>query len=269
MDIVIKRAVSYIRVSSSEQVENYSLSVQKDQIQAKAVTLDYEIVKTFSDEGISAKTIDARPGLLDLIRYVKDRDNDIQAVFIYHSSRLSRNTMDFLTLRTLLSKAGVDLISVNEPINGDSPEQEFLAVIMSAVNQLDNRIRARNTINGMKKRFLSGLTMCRPPLGYLKNPDKKQPPTPDPLWFKILQTMWSRIDQEKLTLGDVVREFNKTGLRKFSRQTVQNIFSDKFYFGLMYSKRFNLEVQGLHEPMVSEGLFYRVRQIITGRRPHK
>lgn len=266
---VTKRATAYIRVSHESQVDNFSLSVQKEQCFAKATSLEYEIVKVFADEGISAKTIADRPGLLDLIRFVKDRKNNIQAVFVYHSSRLSRNTMDFLTLRAMLSKAGVDLISVNEPISGNSPEEEFLATIMASFNQLDNRIRARNTVNGMKKRFLSGLPMCRPPLGYLRNPDKKHPPFSDPLWFKTLQNMWIAIDREKLSLGDAVRALNKLGLRKFSRQTVQNIFSDKFYYGLMYSKRFNLEIQGLHEPMVNEDMFYRVRQIITGRSPHK
>src|SRR3989344_5055435 len=148
MELVIKRATAYIRVSDESQVENYSLSVQKEQCLAKATSTGYEIVKVFSDEGISAKTIDDRPGLLDLIRFVKDRKSNIQAVFIYHSSRLSRNTMDFLTLRALLSKAGVDLISVNEPISVNSPEEEFLATIMASFNQLDNRIRARNTVNG-------------------------------------------------------------------------------------------------------------------------
>ena len=119
---VIKRAAAYIRVSDESQVENFSLSVQKEQCLAKAASLEYEIVKIFADKGISAKTINDRPGLLDLIRFVKDSKNNIQAVFIYHSSRLSRNTMDFLTLRAILSKAGVDLISVNEPITTDSPE---------------------------------------------------------------------------------------------------------------------------------------------------
>jgi len=55
-----KRAVIYLRVSSEEQVENYSLNTQEDICRKEADKRGYQIVDVFSEEGKSAKTISGR-----------------------------------------------------------------------------------------------------------------------------------------------------------------------------------------------------------------
>lgn len=50
------RAVIYIRVSDPSQIENNSLETQLKTCQGYAERSGLEVVKTFSEEGVSAKT---------------------------------------------------------------------------------------------------------------------------------------------------------------------------------------------------------------------
>jgi len=48
-----KRAYSYTRVSTSMQIEGFSLDAQKQRIESYAKSLDIDIIREFSDEGKS------------------------------------------------------------------------------------------------------------------------------------------------------------------------------------------------------------------------
>jgi len=66
-----KKALIYIRVSSEEQVQNYSLGTQEEICRREAKFKGYEVVEVFREEGRSAKTILGRPELLRLLGYCR------------------------------------------------------------------------------------------------------------------------------------------------------------------------------------------------------
>ncbi len=271
---VIKNCVIYVRVSSEKQVDGYSLDSQVELCTKRAADLGYTVSKVFREEGVSAKTTD-RPELQELLTFCKDKQNDISALLVYSYSRFSRNTINFLSLKLILSKAGVEVISYTEP-GGESPEATFITTILAAKDQYENETRARTVANSLRKRFLEGHITCKPPVGYLMiKEDGKSRALKDPELFPILQSFWHRIDNEKLSLDAVAEELNKMGVRskqnkrfkKFTSKSTSQIFSNKFFMGILVSKKYG-EIQGQHEPMVNEEMFYRVRAIITGRKPH-
>ncbi len=269
-----KQAVIYTRVSSDKQVDGYSLDSQKDLCEQKAKQMGYVVVRTFREEGISATTTN-RPELQDLLTYCRNKQNAIDAVFVYSFSRLNRNTIDFLTLRHLLSKSGITLESCTEP-TGESPEHQLIETILASMAEYENKSRARNVANSLRKRFMEGNITSRPALGYImQKVNGKSTAVKDPDTFDILKNLWQRVLREKLSLSDVARELNRLGVKskfsvnftKFTPQSVSNIFSNKFFMGTLVSKKYG-EIQGQHEPMVDEDVFYQVRAIITGRKPH-
>ena len=65
-------AVVYIRVSSEEQVENYSLATQEDICAKEAARKKLVIDKIFREEGRSAKTIQGRPALIQMLEYCRN-----------------------------------------------------------------------------------------------------------------------------------------------------------------------------------------------------
>ena len=273
--IVQKYCIVYVRVSAESQIGGYSLDSQVELCTKKATELGYIVVKVFREEGVSAQTTD-RPQLQELLSFCKNKLNNISAVFIYSYSRLSRNTVNFLTLKGLLAKSGIQIISYTEP-SGDDPEGNFISTVLSAIAQYENESRGRNIANSLRKRFLEGHITSKPPIGYFmaKESGSKASAIKDPETFDILQSFWYRIDKEKLSLETVARELNAMGVRSkhdkrfktFRSQSISKIFSNKFYMGVLVSEKYG-EIQGKHESMVDEETFYRVRAIITGRKPH-
>ncbi len=70
------RAVGYIRVSTEEQVQGFSLDAQAERIKAFAISQDYTLAAIHRDEGYSAKDLN-RPGIRRLLADVKEGCVDI------------------------------------------------------------------------------------------------------------------------------------------------------------------------------------------------
>src|SRR5947209_7742603 len=109
-----KRAILYLRVSTEEQVDNFSLSTQEDICRKEAEKRGYEVVQIFREEGRSAKTITGRPVLISLIEYCRKNKHNVQATFVYRLDRISRVTADYLAIRKKLAENGITIISSTE-----------------------------------------------------------------------------------------------------------------------------------------------------------
>lgn len=260
-----KNAIIYVRVSSDRQVDGYSLDDQYDKCVSEAKRQGYNILKVYREEGVSAKTIE-RPQLEELMHFVQKNHKLVQALFFYHSSRLSRNTLDFLTLKAFFSKYGVSINSVTEAISGDSPETKFLATIMSAVNQLDNEIKGRNVRNAMRRRFMEGNIISNVPLGYrIIGKDGKSFAVRDLDWWDFVAELWKRMENQQLTILSAAKWLSSASGRKFRRSTIDSMLRNKFYCGYLVSPTYG-ETRGNFEAMVPEDTYYRVRSILEGRR---
>ena len=55
------RCYVYIRVSTTMQVDGYSLDAQRDKLRKYAEYQNMEIVQEFADEGKSGKCVEGRP----------------------------------------------------------------------------------------------------------------------------------------------------------------------------------------------------------------
>lgn len=153
------RAVICVRVSTSEQVANYSLESQERACRNHCREHGLEIERIFRDEGESAKTTN-RPELqamLDLcIRESKKRN--ISAVVVYRLDRLTREVLDFNLMRSALRNLGIRIVSATEPFD-DSPGGELIEVFSAAMAQYENRVKAVRTIDGMKEGLRKGRWM--------------------------------------------------------------------------------------------------------------
>ena len=267
-----KKAIIYIRVSTEEQVENFSLDTQEELCRKEAKRRGYEIVQVFREEGRSAKTISGRPMLINLLEYCRKNKRKVQAVFIYRIDRISRVTADYLAIRKKLADCGVNIISTNEP-TGDSPTEKLVETILIGFAQLDNDIRSERTKNGLRARFLSGLLSRKPPLGYISQGGFAVKDTK--IWDNVKKA-WDLMATGTKSLKEMAIIMNEWGLRentgkkeyKLRPQTVNRIFRSKFYMGILTSDKYTQEVRGQHVPMITEEQFYRVQAILDGRNPH-
>lgn len=268
-----KKAVLYLRVSTEEQVDNFSLDTQEEICRREAEKKGYEVIDVFREEGRSAKSIIGRPVLIKLLEYARKNKRKFHAVFVYRIDRISRITADYLAIRKKLGENGVAIISATEP-TGDSPTEKLVETLMAGFAQLDNDIRSERAKNGLRARFLSGLLSTNPPLGYIlqsgyavKNPET---------WDKV-KAAWDLMATGTKSSRDMANIMNEWGLKEVRRkkeyklrsQTVCRIFRLKFYAGYLTSSRYPEEVKGQHVPMISEEQFYKVQAILDGRNPNK
>ncbi len=263
-------AILYLRVSTEEQVDNFSLGTQEEICRKEAVRKGLRIIKIFREEGRSAKTIVGRPALVEMLKYCKKNQKTLGAVFVYRLDRLSRQTSDYLIIRKKLISYEIQLISASEP-TGTSPTDTLLETIMASFAQHDNDVRSERTKNGMRARFMSGLITRKPPLGYKMNGSKV--PVEDPeSWGKMKQA-WDLIAVGNKPLRQMTKIMSRMDLNTIYKgrkielkvHTVQRIFRNKFYAGILTSPTYKDEVQGQHKPMISLEQFYKVQSILDGR----
>lgn len=263
------KAVVYLRVSTEEQVDNYSLSTQQSICQKEAERRGLQIVKVFKEEGRSAKTILGRPILIDLLEYCRKNRREVSALIVYRLDRISRQISDYLSIRKKLAEYEVTLISASEP-TGNSPTEKFIETMLAGFAQMDNDVRSERTKNGLKARFMTGLNAGIVPLGYLRENGYV---IKDPLTWDKVKSAWDLMATGTKTLREMANYLNEQKIKKCYRgkvhlirqQTVNRIFRNKFYVGKVVSNTYGLEVQGQHSPMINEEQFYRVQAILDGR----
>src|SRR3990170_126433 len=99
-----RRATGYVRVSTERQVnEGVSLEAQRERIAAWCKATDHELSKVHTDEGLSGKRADNRPGLLAAL---EDVCREGGVLIVYSLSRLARSTRDAIAIADRLEKAG-------------------------------------------------------------------------------------------------------------------------------------------------------------------
>ena len=165
MENGVKQAVIYLRVSTEEQVENYSLDTQADICQREAERRNMVVTRVFREEGRSAKTIRDRPALLEMLAYCRRHKREVDAVMVYRLDRISRQTADYLAIRRKLTECEVTLLSATEP-TGNTPTEKFVETMLAGFAQMDNDVRSERTRNGLRARFLAGLHNATAPIGY-------------------------------------------------------------------------------------------------------
>src|SRR3712207_1127151 len=110
------RAASYVRVSSEEQVDGYSLSAQE---RAYCQVHGYQVVSRYRDEGKSARTdnLANRPAFRQMLADAEAGRFDV--LIVRKLDRFARNLR--VTLETLdrLTRAGVAFVSVSENMDLD------------------------------------------------------------------------------------------------------------------------------------------------------
>ena len=139
MSLAKKRAYSYTRVSTSMQIEGFSLDAQKQRIESYAKSLDIDIIREFSDEGKSGKSIEGREEFQRMLEYVKAGE-DVDYIIVYKLSRFGRNTRDILDTFELIQDYGVDLICVEDGIDSSKGIGKVIITILGALAELERII---------------------------------------------------------------------------------------------------------------------------------
>ncbi len=271
-----KVALIYCRVSTREQIKNFSLPTQREGCINDCKRERNVVDRIFIEKGQSAKTTD-RPVLQEMLQYCRKNKARIDYVVVYALSRLSRQTHDHQVLKAYLARYGIKIRSVTEPFD-DSSAGRLMENMLASFSQFENDLKAESTTRGMKAALKEGMWPFRPPLGYVKElvGAKRSQVVLDSDRAPLISNALEMYASGTYTKNEVLRAVTKQGLRMqngtpVSTQTFDKMLRNPFYAGWLLVRGWGEPVRGSHQPLVPQSIFDKVQHVMkrrksTGRR---
>lgn len=160
-------AAAYIRVSTDDQLE-YSpesqLKVIRDYAEKNNIALLEDCI-FMEDGGKSGKSMAKRDKFLELIALCKKKPKPFDMILVWKFSRFARNQEEAITLKSMLKRNGIDVVSISEPL----PEGAFGDLVERIIEWTDSYYLinlSQEVKRGMKERASRGLPVAPPPIGY-------------------------------------------------------------------------------------------------------
>lgn len=247
----------YVRVSTENQLENYSIEEQIERLKLYCMSKDYIVYNMYIDGGYSGGNME-RPALKQLLNDVTT--GKINAVLVYKLDRLSRSQKDTLTIiEDNFLKNGVDFISLNENFDTSTPFGKAMIGILSVFAQLEkDQITERFTmgrIGRSKAGYYHGGSTA--PTGYDYIDGKL---IVNPVTSEQVQDVYKLFLNGK-SINAIQRFMHKTYGGWNSATLVLNVLRNSVYVGMVKFK--GKEYKGIHEPIVSQEQFDRVQQYLN------
>ncbi len=260
------KAVIYCRVSTVEQVDNFSLETQESHCRKYCAQNHLTVDRVFVEEGESAKTAD-RTEFQKMYSYCKENKDKIGVIVFYSISRFSRSLRDFSNYLALYKEISISLRSVTEPID-DSSSGKLQASLLAAFAEYDNNLRGDRSRTGMYFAFQKGHWTFKPPLGYKKGTKGVTSSiVPDPERAPHIQKAFAMIAGGLYSIQSVLQILNKEGFttrkgKKVTIQTFRQLLSKKAYIGMIESHVYGETNTGDFEPLVEEHTFLKAQFIL-------
>jgi DNA invertase Pin-like site-specific DNA recombinase len=139
----VKRAVGYVRVSSSGQAENGGgLEIQRQAIASFAKRKRWEVAGVVEDAGVSG-ALEDRPGLVEIEHLL--REGAAEVVVVHRLDRLARDLLVQESLIADWQRLGAQVVSVEEPdLCEGSADRKLLRQVLGALAEFNKaRLKAQ------------------------------------------------------------------------------------------------------------------------------
>lgn len=261
------RCVIYTRVSTADQAGpgHHSLAAQEALCCRYAEGNGLQVVEVLRDEGYSGRTT-SRPGLRRLLEYTGSRPTlRIQKILVQDTSRVGRDTTEYLLFRRQLRQRGIDLVAVTQPNIDASPEGRLVDTILAGINQYQSEEKGRRVTIAMHKKLEGGWWPAKAPLGYRNVVrDARHVIERDPERFPLIQLAFREYATGRDTQQELGQLLTEKGLRDrsgrpLSRTSLNKLLANRFYKGLL--RWDGVEQIGRHEPATDRGTWERCQAV--------
>ena len=277
-----KECYIYTRVSTSMQVDGYSLDAQKDKLRKYADFQDMVIVGEYSDEGKSGKSVEGRSEFLQMLRDIEEGKDHVSFVLVFKLSRFGRNAADVLTSLQKMQDFGANLICVEDGIDSSKDSGKLMISVLSAVAEIERENILVQTMEGHRQKAREGKWNGGfAPYGY-KLVDGELEIAEDEA--EIIRIIYDKFANTTMGIAAIATFLNNSGYKKklrqnntiegFSSSFVKGVLDNPVYCGkLAFGRRKNEKIpgtrneyhvvkqdnymlnDGIHEAIVSEELW--------------
>lgn len=285
-----KKCYIYTRVSTSMQVEGYSLDAQKDKLRRYADYQEMSIVGEYSDEGKSGKSVEGRPQFKQMLADIESGKDNVDYVLVFKLSRFGRNAADVLSSLQKMQDYGVNLICVEDGIDSSKDAGKLMISVLSAVAEIERENILVQTMEGRRQKAREGRWNGGfAPYGYqLVNGELIIAEDE----AEIIRIIYDKFVNTTMGMAAIAAFLNNSGYKKklrqnntikgFSTSFVKGVLDNPIYCGkLAFGRRKNEKIpgtrneyhivkqkeymlnDGIHEAIISEEMWnqaYRKRQ---------
>ena len=146
----------YTRVSTTMQIDGYSLDAQKGRMKAYADFNKYQIVGEYEDAGKSGKSIEGRASFCRMMEDIKSGKDGVAYVLVFKLSRFGRNAADVLSTLQVMQDFGVNLICVEDGIDSSKDAGKLMISVLSAVAEIERENIRVQTMEGRIQKAREG-----------------------------------------------------------------------------------------------------------------
>lgn len=262
-----KRAIAYLRVSTSTQVEKgQGLDDQQKQIIDYCKSNNIDIIDTKIDAGISG-TNENRNGLYEALDILENNEADY--IIVRDIGRLWRDIYNQAYVMKKLEETNKDFISIEEPnLNMENlkndPSQYLVNTIMQAIANYQRMEIKRKLAHGRQTKASKGEKACGvAPIGY-KWDKETNTIVIDNEAAEVVKDIFKQY-QELKTLGKLQKYCIKMGYKtqqdkEFSKQALKNILTNTFYKGIV--KHGDIEREGNQPIIINKITFGKIQSLL-------
>ena len=245
----------YIRVSTSMQVEGYSLEAQRDRLTKFADFQGIEIVREYCDAGKSGKNITGRPGFSQMLNDVAEDRDGVDFILVFKLSRFGRNAADVLNSLQYIQDFGVNLICVEDGIDSSKDSGKLTITVLSAVAEIERENILVQTMEGRRQKAREGKwNGGQAPFGYALD-SRNSTLVVNPEEAEIVKIIFRKFAQEGLGADSICDYLNQRGYTKkkvknkelnyFARSFIMKILDNPVYIGkIAYGRHKTEKVKG-------------------------
>jgi site-specific DNA recombinase len=267
-----RRAVIYTRVSTDDQADRgYSLPYQEERLRKYCESNNLVVVAHYQDDH-SAKTF-VRPEFQKFLNFAKKQPGEVDLLLFTNWSRFSRNATDSYAMLSTLRKLAVEPQAIEQPLDLSIPENKIMLAFYLAAPEVENDRRSANVITGVYRARKEGRWANVAPAGYknVRGDDGKATIVPD-AFAPLVREAFEQFATGAFGVEELRRKMYKKGL-KSERSSFHVLLRNHAYIGRVCVPAFKGEpayyTRAVHEPLVTEELYYQVQNILQERKPNR
>ncbi|MFD2215334.1 recombinase family protein [Metabacillus endolithicus] len=255
----MKRAYSYVRISTGKQENNTSIENQRKVIKDFCAAQGYELVTTYS-ETASAKSINGRSQFIKMINDLIS-SKDVDYLIVLKIDRAFRKLLDSLYIWDKLQEHNKYFISILDNVNTIYPYSKDTFIFSAYQAEKEREYNLVKTYSGMKIKASKGLFNGGKVLGYESvNGNLRVIPNE----VALVRYIFKKYVYDNWGYKKIASELNLQGIKttrnkEWTTNTIKTILENDIYIG--YIKWKDTYTEGQHKKIIPQKLWDKAQEI--------